>query len=56
MLIDGCMTKPFFSRNKEEQIIGTDIKATWHNESRGVMFIDNYHKKLQGYKEENEKD
>jgi hypothetical protein len=40
MLVDACMDKPFFTRNKENEIIGGDNKATWHNETKGVLMID----------------
>ena len=44
LMIDGCLTKPFFARNKEGQIIGGDSAAYWHNETHGVMMIERLHK------------
>jgi len=45
-MIDACLTKPFFARNQENHIIGQDTKSTWHNESKGILVIDNYYKKI----------
>jgi hypothetical protein len=41
MMIDGVMSKPFFIRSKN-QIINQDSKASWHNENKGVMMIEDY--------------
>lgn len=43
MLIDGVLPKPFFIRNKNT-IIEQDSKASWHNERKGVMMIENYYR------------
>ena len=45
-MIDGTLNKPFFSRNMGSQLIGSDSNAQWHNEQKGVLLIDDYHKKI----------
>ena len=41
MLIDGVLSKPFFIRSKK--VMGEEeSKASWHNERKGVMMIENY--------------
>lgn len=45
-MIDGAMSKPFFSRTQNKQVVGTDAKANWHNENQGVLMIDNFRKKM----------
>ena len=47
MLIDGCLYEPFFVRNRECQVIGLDSNAQWHTETKGVMMIRNYYRKIQ---------
>ena len=47
LLIDACLYKPFFARKQNNEILGADVKSTWHNETKGVMMIDNYYKKFQ---------
>ncbi len=49
LLIDGCLSRPFFARNIKDQIIGLDANAQWHNEMKGVMMIGNYHRKLKDF-------
>jgi hypothetical protein len=46
MMLNGTLKKPFFIRGKEgNEILEQDsIKAAWHNERKGVMMIENYHK------------
>lgn len=51
IMVDGALARPFFTRNKENQIIGGDSSAQWHSETKGVLMIDDYHRKL-GEKEE----
>ena len=46
-MIDGTLKKPFFLRSDDHKIVGQSSKAAWHNEEKGVMMIDNYHKKMQ---------
>ena len=46
IMVDGALTKPFFTRNKDNQIIGGDSSAQWHNETKGVLMIDNYFRKM----------
>lgn len=41
MMIDGTLARPFFIRNKNA-VINEDSKASWHNERKGVMMIENY--------------
>lgn len=41
MMIDGVLAKPFFIRNKASSNT-EDSKASWHNERKGVMMIENY--------------
>jgi hypothetical protein len=43
MMVDGVLAKPFFIRSKNT-IINEDSKASWHNERKGVMMIENYYK------------
>ena len=43
MMIDATLKKPFFIR-KNKDILEEDTKATWHNERKGVMMIQNYYK------------
>lgn len=38
-MIDGAMLKPFFSRDYNKKVVGTDSKANWHNENQGVLMI-----------------
>ena len=35
------------------QLIGSDSNAQWHNEQKGILLIDNYHKKI-GNSDDNE--
>jgi len=51
MMIDGTLARPFFSRNLDGKIVGTDSNAQWHNEQKGVLMISNYHKKLGNFEE-----
>ena len=50
MMIDGVLSKPFFIRNKKASST-EDSKASWHNERKGVMMIENY---FRGENEQNE--
>lgn len=43
MMIDATLKKPFFIRKKND-VLEEDTKATWHNERKGVMMIETYHK------------
>lgn len=43
-MIDASVRRPFFARNLNNEIIGLDSQAEWHNESKGVMMINNYYK------------
>ena len=43
MMIDGTLPKPFFIRSKNA-VISEDSKASWHNERKGVMMIENYYR------------
>ena len=54
IMIDGALARPFFTRNKENQIIGGDSSAQWHSETKGVLMIDDYHKKMDAKQEEME--
>ena len=54
MMIDGALIKPFFARNKKNEIIGSDSIAYWHNESKGMILIDNYYKKVKDESESKE--
>lgn len=40
MMIDGTLAKPFFIRKKDTT--EEESQATWHNEKKGVMMIENY--------------
>lgn len=51
MMIDGTLSRPFFARNLDGHIVGTDSNAQWHNEQKGVLMISNYHKKLGDFEE-----
>ena len=42
-MIDGVLPKPFFIRSKNN-IINQDSNASWHNERKGVMMIENYYR------------
>lgn len=42
-MIDGALPRPFFIRSKNT-IVGEDSKASWHNERKGVMMIENYYR------------
>ena len=42
-MIDGALARPFFIRSKNT-IVGEDSKASWHNERKGVMMIENYYR------------
>jgi hypothetical protein len=46
LLIDGCLPKPFFARNKDGEVIGSGSKSNWNQDSKRVLVIDNYHKKI----------
>lgn len=43
LMIDGALPRPFFIRSKNT-IVGEDSKASWHNERKGVMMIENYYR------------
>jgi hypothetical protein len=43
MMIDGTLLRPFFIRHKNATA-EEDSKASWHNERRGVMMIENYYR------------
>jgi hypothetical protein len=43
-MIDASVRRPFFARNLKNEIIGLDAQAEWHNEQKGVLMINNYHK------------
>ena len=43
MMIDGTLHKPFFIRTKNTNA-EEDSKASWHNERKGVMMIENYYR------------
>lgn len=43
MMIDGVLPKPFFIRSKNS-LMNQDSQASWHNERKGVMMIENYYK------------
>lgn len=43
MMIDGTLPKPFFIRSNNV-VISEDSKASWHNERKGVMMIENYYR------------
>lgn len=32
MMLDGTLTKPFFIRNQNHQVVGQESKVAWHNE------------------------
>lgn len=32
MMLDGTLTKPFFVRNQNHQVVGQESKVAWHNE------------------------
>jgi hypothetical protein len=51
MMVDGVLARPFFIRSKNS-LINQDSNASWHNERKGVMMIENYYKN----QEEDEKD
>ncbi len=51
-MIDGALKKPFFLRDEKRQVIGSESSSNWNNESKGVMMIDNYHKKMGGNDED----
>ena len=40
-MIDGTLQQPFFARQKDNSIIGSDTQAQWHNEMKGLMMISN---------------
>lgn len=46
LMIDGTLARPFFTRNYHNQVIQSDMNAQWHNEMKGVLMIDDYHKKI----------
>ena len=46
MMLDGTLKKPFFIRKKNEEQEEHESQATWHNERKGVMMIENYHRGL----------
>lgn len=43
MMVDATLKKPFFIRKKEEKT-ESESQATWHNEKKGVMMIENYYR------------
>lgn len=53
-MIDANLYRPFFLRSNSKDIVGQDAQSTWHNETKGVMMIDKYHKKIQAGKNEEE--
>ena len=52
MMVDGALASPFFIRQKDATI-GEDSKASWHNERKGDMMIENYYR---GQEEEENKE
>lgn len=44
MLVDSSLKYPFFKRNKEGKVRGQTVQNTWHNEQKGTLYINNYHK------------
>lgn len=46
MMIDATLKKPFFIRKKNDTL-EEDSKASWHNERKGVMMIENYYRNNQ---------
>jgi len=40
-MIDGTLQQPFFERKTDHSIIGSDTRAQWHNELKGLMMISN---------------
>lgn len=46
MLVDASLRYPFFARNKDGKIKGQTVTNTWHNESKGTLYINNHYKKL----------
>lgn len=45
LLIDGCLSKPFFSRTNDNKIVGSESNAQWSAEASNVIFINSYLKK-----------
>ena len=43
-MVDASLVRPFFVRNAQREIVGLDANAEWHNEAKGVMMINHYHK------------
>lgn len=51
MMIDGTLKKPFFI-TKNNETTEEESQATWHNERKGVMMIENYHRNEEESEEE----
>lgn len=45
-MVDAAMKRPFFSRNKEGNVIGSNSKFQWHNELKGALMINKEYKLL----------
>ena len=43
-MIDNALTKPFFVWNQNDKIVGSELTASWHNENKGVLLINNNHR------------
>ena len=54
IMLDGTLKKPFFIRQKEEKT-DQQSQATWHNEKKGVMMIENYHRNSEKDNEDDER-
>ena len=45
LMLDATLKKPFFIRQNNNTESEENTKATWHNERKGVMMIENYHRR-----------
>lgn len=49
IMMDASLPYSFFSRDKDNNIIGLDSNLGWHNESKGVMMINHYYRDREDY-------
>ena len=43
-MLDASTDFPFFARDNKGEMIGMDTNVQWHNESGGVLMINQYYK------------
>ena len=47
LMIDGSLTRPFFTRDLQNRVIGMSLGFEWHTEVKGVTMINEEFKQEQ---------